>query len=133
MELFGTWCGNCNDLAPLLAELYAAHRSDGLEILSVAFELPADEEYVRERVAEYKAAHGVEWEVIIPAAPPEEFLSAGPAKLSPISGVPVTFFFNRDRTIRAIYAGFSGPATGASHQKAVETFRRLTREILAGS
>jgi thiol-disulfide isomerase/thioredoxin len=130
VELFGTWCANCNDLAPLLAELYAAHHAEGLEILSVAFELSADEDYVRQRVAEYKAAHGVEWEVLIPAAPPAQLLSARPARLSAISGVPVTLFFNRDRTVHAIYSGFSGPATGATHQKTMRTFRQLTKEIL---
>jgi thiol-disulfide isomerase/thioredoxin len=130
VELFGTWCSNCNDLAPLLAELYTTHHAEGLEILSVAYEISADETYVRERVAEYKAAHGVLWEVMIPSAPPEELLSAGPARLSSISGVPVTLFFNRDRTVRAIYTGFSGPATGASHERAAATFRQLTKEIL---
>lgn len=131
VELFGTWCANCNDLAPLLAELYAAHHAEGLEILSVAFELSADEDYVRDRVAEYKAAHRVEWDVMIPAEPPEKLLAVGPARLSPISGVPVTLFFNRDRTVRAIYSGFWGPATGTTHEKAVATFRQLTKEILA--
>ncbi|HLG56886.1 MAG TPA: TlpA disulfide reductase family protein [Vicinamibacterales bacterium] len=131
VELFGTWCSNCNDLAPLLAELYATHRKDGLEILSVAFELSADESFLNDRLAEYKAAHGVEWEVMVAAVPPEELLSAGPARLSAVSGVPVTLFFNRDRTIRAIYTGFSGPATGAGHQKAIATFRELTNRILA--
>lgn len=131
VELFGTWCANCNDLAPLLAELYAAHHKDGLEILSVAFELSADENFVRERMAEYRAAHGVAWEVMLPAVPPEELFAAGPAQLSAIGGVPVTIFLNRDRTIRAIYTGFLGPATGASHQKAVATFRAATSGILA--
>jgi thiol-disulfide isomerase/thioredoxin len=131
VELFGTWCANCNDLAPLLASLYKAHHAEGLEILSMAFELSADDEFVRERVAEYVAAHGVEWEVMVPPVPPEELLAVGPARLSTISGVPVTLFFNRDRTVRAIYTGFFGPAAGATHEKATATFRRLTKEILA--
>jgi thiol-disulfide isomerase/thioredoxin len=131
VELFGTWCANCNDLAPLLAKLYSEHHANGLEILGVALELSADGDYLRERVAEYKAAHGVEWEVMIPSVPPEELLAAGPARLSSISGVPVTIFFNRDRTIRAIYTGFLGPATGATHERAAATLRRLTNEILA--
>jgi thiol-disulfide isomerase/thioredoxin len=130
VELFGTWCSNCNDLAPLLAELDKKYRAAGLEVLSFAFELSADEGFVRERVAEYKAAHGVEWDVITPTATLQELLAVGPAQLSSISGVPVTLFFNRDRTVRAIYTGFSGPATGASHQRAAATFRRLTNEIL---
>jgi thiol-disulfide isomerase/thioredoxin len=133
VELFGTWCSNCNDLAPLLVELYQEHRDDGLEILSVAYEISDNDAYRRERLAAYKAAHGVGWEVMIPSGPPDELLSAGPARLSSIGGVPVTIFFDRDRTIRAIYTGFWGPATGATHQSAAATFRRLTQEILATS
>ena len=45
--------------------------------------------------------------------------------------LPVTLFLNRDRTIRAIYTGFWGPATGGTHEKTVATFQRLTKEILA--
>lgn len=131
VEFFGTWCANCNDLAPLLARLYSEHHADGLEMFSVAFELSADEDYLRERVAEYKVVHGVEWEVMIPSAPPAELLAVGPAQLSAISGVPVTLFLNRDRSIHAIYTGFSGPATGTVHEKTIATFQRLTREILA--
>ena len=130
VELFGTWCSNCNDLAPLLVDLYRRHHGDGLEILSVAYEISEDEAYRRERLEAYRAQHGVGWEVVMPNDPPETLLSAGPAAISPIGGVPVTLFLNRDRTIRAIYAGFWGPATKAGHEKAIATFRRLTAEIL---
>jgi thiol-disulfide isomerase/thioredoxin len=131
VELFGTWCSNCNDLAPLLAELHREHGAEGLEVLSLAYEISEDEKYTRERVAAYKERHGVSWEVLIPTGTPGELLSAGPAKLTPIGGVPVTIFFNRNRTIRAVYTGFWGPATGPSHQKAIDTFRQLTRDIVA--
>jgi hypothetical protein len=63
-------------------------------------------------------------------ATPAELFAAGPAALSPVEGVPVTILLNRDRTIHAIYAGFSGPATGAAHHRATTTFRALTSEIL---
>ena len=130
VELFGTWCSNCNDLAPLLAELYRTHRGRGLEIISLAYELSHDAGYTRERLAAYKAQHGIDWELLMPSGPPEELLAVGPATISPISGVPVTIFLNRDRTIRAIYTGFWGPATGTTHQRAVATFRQLVQDIL---
>jgi len=131
IELFGTWCSNCNDLAPLLVDLYRRHREQGLEVLGLAYEMSADDAYRRERVAAYRAQHGVEWEVLIPKGPPEDLFAVGPAQVAPIEGVPVTLFLNRDRTIRAIYTGFWGPATGGTHEKAVATFQRLTKEILA--
>ena len=130
LEIFGSWCPNCNDLAPLLTALYREHHQGGLEMLGVAYEVSDDEAYTRDRLTAYRAKHGVDWEVMLAANPLDELFAAGPARLSPIEGVPLTIFLNRDRTIHAIYAGFRGPATGAAHQETTATFRRLTKEIL---
>jgi thiol-disulfide isomerase/thioredoxin len=130
LEVFGTWCSTCNDLAPLLVELDREYRDDGLEILSLAYEISNDEAYNRARVSAYKAKHGIGWEVVLADEPPEALFATGPAELSPMGGVPIAIFLNRDRTIHAIYAGFSSPATGETHRKGVTTFRRLTKEIL---
>ena len=133
IEVFGTWCPNCNDLAPLLAGLHREHQDDGLEILGVAYELSERDDYNRERLRAFNEKHGLDWEVVSADTPPEVLFSEASVDLSPIEGVPVTVFLNRDRSIHGIYAGFSGPATGAAHERAKATFRRLTREILAGN
>lgn len=130
LEIFGTWCPNCNDLAPLLTELYRSHHDEGLEMLGVAYEVSDSEEANQLRLDAYRAKHGLEWEVVIADTATEDLFASSPVSLSPIEGVPVTIFLNRDRTIHAIYAGFRGPATGAAHQETVERFRSLTREIL---
>ncbi len=131
LEIFGTWCPNCNDLAPLLVDLYEDYHDDGLEVVAVAYELSESESYRQERIEAYREKHGVEWEIIFADAAPTELFSAGPATLSTIEGVPVTFFLDRDRTIRAIYSGFRGPATGAEHERAATVFRTLVDEIMA--
>lgn len=133
VEIFGTWCSNCNDLAPLLADLSRQYRRKGLEILGIDYEISQDASYGRERVEAYKAHHGIDWDVLIASGTPDELFAGGPATLSPIGGVPVTVFFNRDRTVRAIYTGFSGPATGPAHQRSTAVFRRLTEEIVRSS
>jgi thiol-disulfide isomerase/thioredoxin len=129
LEVFGTWCPNCNDLAPLLTDLYETHHREGLEMLGVAYELSDDASHNRDRLAAYRAKYRMDWEVVAASDVPGDLFS-GPARLSSIEGVPLTIFLNRDRTIHAIYAGFRGPATGATHDQTTETFRRLTREIL---
>jgi len=130
VEIFGTWCPNCNDLAPLLTELYAQHRDEGLEMLGIAYELTTDEAYTKARLDAYREKHGQDWEIVVAAEGPDELLGHGPIRFSAIEGVPVTIFLNRDRTVRAVYAGFLGPAAGESHEEAVTTFRDLTRQIL---
>jgi thiol-disulfide isomerase/thioredoxin len=131
VEIFGSWCPNCNDLAPLLTELYAEHRDDGLEMIGIAYEMSEDEVFTRERLRTYREKHGLDWEIVLASAPPEELFAAGSARLSPIAGVPVTIFLNRDRSVHAIYSGFSGPATGPAHDQVEAEFRTLTAAILA--
>lgn len=98
-------------------------------MLGIAYEISDDPSHNRDRLAAYRTKYGMDWEVIVASEAPDD-LFGGPARLSPIEGVPLTIFVNRDRTIHAIYAGFRGPATGATHDQTTETFRRLTREIL---
>lgn len=131
IEIFGTWCPNCNDLAPLLAELYREHHADGLEILGLAFEYGDDEEYKERRVEAFERKYGISWDIVIMDVALED-LDGEFAGLEPIEGVPVTIFLNRDRTVHAVYTGFSGPATGDAHQKARAVFRTLIAEIVSG-
>ncbi|HXV60179.1 MAG TPA: TlpA disulfide reductase family protein, partial [Vicinamibacteria bacterium] len=132
VEIFGTWCPNCNDHAPVLVDLHRKYRSEGLEILGLAYEYGEDLEYKQRRVREFKKKHGIEWEIVITDATLEDLASEGLAGLSPIEGVPVTIFLNRDRTVHAVYSGFSGPATGEAHSKAKAELEKLTAEILEG-
>ena len=132
VEVFGTWCPNCNDLAPFLAELHREHRADGLEILGLAYELSEQADYNRERLRAFNTKHGLDWEVIIADAPPNVLFAEASVELSPIEGVPVTIFLNRDRTVHAIYTGFLGPATGDAHSRTTALFRQLVAEILNG-
>ncbi|HXV62486.1 MAG TPA: TlpA disulfide reductase family protein, partial [Vicinamibacteria bacterium] len=112
VEIFGTWCPNCNDLAPVLVELHRKHRSEGLEIVGLAFEFEGDETANERRVLRFQEKHGAEWDIVIAEQSFEELVRDGLGGLTPIEGVPVTVFINRDGTIHAVYAGFSGPATG---------------------
>src|SRR5262249_28711349 len=41
VSLTGTWCPNCHDEAPFLAELYKNYQAKGLEIVALSFEEPA--------------------------------------------------------------------------------------------
>ena len=132
LEIFGTWCPNCNDHAPVLVELYRKYRAEGLEILGLAYEYTDNQEYKERRVQEFKERHGVEWDIVITDSTLEDLAVRGLAGLEPIEGVPVTIFLNRDGTVHAIYSGFSGPATGDAHQEAIAQFEKLTAEILDG-
>jgi thiol-disulfide isomerase/thioredoxin len=129
VEIFGTWCPNCNDLAPVLARIHRQNRDRGLEVLSLAFEAIEDSEYVERRFREYKAKHGIDWEIVL-AGTLDDLAEGEPSWLSGVEGVPVLVFVGRDGGVRATYAGFSGPATGEAHLEAVSEIEKLATEIL---
>ncbi len=133
VEIFGTWCPNCNDLASTLADLYRNYHDDDLEILAIAYEISSDRAYNERRVQAYSANHDVEWEIVLSDTTAAELSLNGPSGLSTVRGVPVTIFINRDGTVQGVYTGFSGPATGEAHRQAVAAFGRLTNEILASN
>ena len=130
VEIFGTWCPNCHDLTPVLQELYRMYQTEGLEIVSVAYEATDNREYNQQRIEAYREKHQVPWETVLAEGTVESLVTEGIAGLSPIVGVPVTVFINPDGTVHAVYTGFSGPATGAAYQRATTVFRTLTTEIL---
>ena len=132
LEIFGTWCPNCNDHAPLLVELYEKYHPAGLEILGLAFEYSDNQEYKERRVQEFKDKHGIEWDIVLAEGTIEDLTENGLSGLSPIEGVPVTVFLNRGGTVHAIYTGFSGPATGDAHHEVIAQFEKLTEEIISG-
>ena len=133
VEIFGTWCPNCNDLAPVLVEIYRQYHGAGLEILGLAYEQSDDRKYKERRVRAFKSRHGIEWNVVIADWTLEELACGGLDGLSSITAVPVTVFLNRDGRVHAVYSGFSGPATGDVYEESVAELHRLTREILGKS
>ena len=108
------------------------YRTEGLEIVSVAYEVADDREYNQQRVTAYREKHAVEWDIVLAEATAESLVTDGIDGVSPIVGVPVTLFVNREGAVHAVYTGFSGPATGAAYQRATATFRSLATEILQG-
>jgi thiol-disulfide isomerase/thioredoxin len=132
VDIFGTWCPNCNAQTPLLTELYRRHHDDGLEILGLAYEYTDNLEFKQRRIQAFRERHGVEWEIVIAESSLDALAIEGGLGLSPIAGVPITVFVNRDGTVHAVYTGFSGPATGEAYVQLKADFARLTGEIVDG-
>lgn len=129
VEIFGTWCPNCNDLAPVLARIHREHRDRGLEVLGLAYEAIEDADYVERRFREYRSRHGIDWKIVL-AGTVDDLGEGEPSWLSGVAGVPVLAFVGRDGNVRATYAGFSGPATGEAHVRAVAVLEKLAADIL---
>ena len=59
VDIFGTWCPNCHDEAPILEELYRKYHSQGLEIVGLAYEYTDDNARNLRQIGIYRAKYGI--------------------------------------------------------------------------
>ncbi|MCH7872945.1 MAG: TlpA family protein disulfide reductase, partial [Planctomycetes bacterium] len=65
IEIFGTWCPNCNDATKYMVELHQKYGSRGLKIIGLAFELTGDPVRDARQVRIYVQSHAIEYPVLI--------------------------------------------------------------------
>jgi len=131
VQLFGTWCPNCHDEAPVLADFYQKYHDEGLEILSLAYEFGDDAARIDRQIARYRQRYGIDWEIVWSGPSKKEEASRTLPDLSAVKAYPTAIFLNRDHNVRAIHTGFAGPATGAEHTKLLREFDALIQAMLA--
>ena len=102
VNIFGSWCPNCNDEAPLLAGWYRRYRDRGLEIVGLAYEFSGPLSCVLHR-----------------------------ARLGNPLGNGTGDLGGRDGRARRIYSGFAGPGTGEHYERLVAELERRIEELLA--
>jgi peroxiredoxin len=131
VSLFGSWCPNCNDEAPLLAEWYGRHRSRGLEIVGLAYETTGDPEVDGKSVRTFARHHGLDYPLLLAGLSDRQAAAATLPDFMGLFAFPTTIFVGRDGRVRKIHSGFAGPGTGAHHQKLVAELSALLETLLA--
>jgi thiol-disulfide isomerase/thioredoxin len=134
VNVTGSWCPNCHDEAPFLAELYRKYHSQGLEIVALDFEEP---EQIKDpaRLRAFIRKYGIDYTYLI-AGEPSQLQEKIPQAVN-LNSWPTTFFIGRDGAVRAIHAGFAAPASGpfniALHQEVTERVEHLLSENIRAS
>jgi len=131
LQVFGTWCPNCNDEAPYLAELDRRYRARGLAILGLAFEHGDDHAYAAGRVRAYAERYGIAFPILVAGSSDKQAASEVFPLLDRVRAFPTTLFLDARGRVRAVHTGFSGPATGPEHEKLRADFERLIEALLA--
>ncbi len=133
IEVFGSWCPNCFDATHFLKELHQTYGPRGLAILGIAFEVTGDRKRDLAQVQTYIRRTGIEWPVLLGGRANKEEASRALPMIDRLRSYPTFLFVDRGGLVRAVYTGFSGPATGEEHQKLRAAFTRLIEEMLAGN
>jgi len=123
VSITGSWCPNCHDEAPFLAELYRTYHARGLEIVGFAFE-EADQLKNPARLRAFIDHYRLEYPFVL-AGEPEQLAEKLP-QLASLNSFPTTILIGRDGLVRGAHAGFAGKASGRFH---TDTEREMTHEI----
>jgi thiol-disulfide isomerase/thioredoxin len=128
VSITGSWCPNCRDEAPFLANLYKKYRKQGLEIVALSFE-EADQLANPTRLRNFIKEYGVEYTVRL-AGDPDKLTEVVP-QAENLNSFPTSFLLGRDGKVRAVHAGFPSPASGAFYTEARRDLTAQVERLLA--
>ena len=133
IQVFGSWCPNCHDAALYMSELQKKYGDQGLSIVGLAFEHTGDFERDVEMVRRYMKRHGTQYPVLLAGLSDKSKATKQFPLIDRVRSYPTTIFVRSDGSVRAVYTGFNGPATGEANKKLRARFEGLIEELLKSS
>jgi thiol-disulfide isomerase/thioredoxin len=134
VNITGSWCPNCHDEAPFLAELYRKYRAQGLEIVALDFE-ETEQRKDPSRLHAFINKYGIEYTYLLAGEPSE--LQAKIPQAENLNAWPTTFFLGRDGKVHAVHAGFAAKASGEYNgelkREVTDTVEHLLAENVVAS
>jgi thiol-disulfide isomerase/thioredoxin len=131
VDIFGTWCPNCHDEAPVLEKLYQKYRDQGLVIVGLGYEYVDDTQRNLRQFEIYRQKFGITFPLLLAGTTDQGQIAKTLPQLVGFGAYPTSIFIDRNGHVHAILAGFTGPSTGAKYQEVQQRMDELTREIVA--
>ena len=127
----GSWCPNCHDEAEFLMDLYRRYRAQGLEIIGLGFEYTGEIERDRELLRAFAKRHGITYPMLLAGTTEDGEVLRKLPQLASFAAYPAALYLGRDHKVRAIHAGFAGPANPEEHRKLKAEIESLVKSMLA--
>jgi len=108
VNITGSWCPNCHDEAPYLAELYRKYHARGVEIVALDFEEPAQIQSLT-RLHAFIKKYGIGYTYLI-AGEQSQLHDKLPQAVN-LNAWPTTFFLGKDGLVHAVETGFPSPGS----------------------
>jgi len=131
VALAGTWCPNCNDEAHFLSKLHSEFKSNDLAIVFLMFEHFEDATIAADLIKKFRAKHTIKFDTLIAGVSDKVMAAQRLPDLDAVVAFPTTIFIDRERKVRTIHTGFSGPGTGEYHDELKSEFRELIAGLVA--
>jgi hypothetical protein len=131
VTLGGSWSPNSHDEAAFLGPYYLQNRDSGMEVIALLFEHTADFNRAAAAAKRFRDKYEIPYTTLIAGTSDPKDAAAKLPQLTGVHAFPTTLFIDRQGRVRRIHTGFSGPATGAHHQKLTEEFDATVQQLLA--
>jgi len=128
VNLMGSWCPNCHDEAPFLAELDAKYRARGLRVVGLDFET-GEELRTLNRLRAFVNRYGLRYDILV-AGDRAEVNAKLPQAVN-LNAWPTSFFLDRKGRVRFVHVGFPSRGSGRFEREAREEIRREIESLLA--
>ena len=130
LDMFGTWCPNCQDEAPLLQAMYEKYRGRGLEVVGLSYEYTNDRARSLRLIEIYRKKFGITFPLLLAGTTDKGEVERTLPQLKNFGAFPTTIFLDRHGRARLVHAGFTGPATGR-FEEVRHSFERTLDELLS--
>lgn len=131
IQILGTWCPNCLDETLYFKELYSNYHEEGLEIISIGYEIKNDFEGQAMAIKRLKDRHKLPFTFLVGGKADKNLVSKHFPMLNSIISYPTTIYIDRTGNVRKIYTGFSGPGTGEIYTEYVRKNNLFIEKLLA--
>ena len=131
IQIMGTWCPNCLDETIYYKELYDNYHADGLEIISIAYEVGESTEDYIQSVTRFRNKLSLNFSFLIGGSAKKSLASEHFSMLNEIISFPTSIFIGRDGQVKRIHTGFNGPGTGDYYTEYVRNTNSLIEHLLA--
>lgn len=130
IQLMGTWCPNCMDESIYFKHLYDTYHAQGLEIISIGYEVGNSFSQYAKRIKQYQDRFGLTHQFLVGGSAQKNRAAEQFPMLNDITSFPTTIFIGRDGQIKRIHTGFNGPGTGAYYDEYVKKTNELIESLL---
>lgn len=131
IDVFGTWCPNCNDLAGVLRRWDREYGPRGLEIVGLAYEFTGDWDQDAEMVRRFGVRHQLQFPLLVAGTSDKADAAATLRGLGKIESFPTLVFVDRKGVARWVHSGYDGPATGEHHARSIRRIEQTIEQLLA--
>lgn len=130
IQIMGTWCPNCLDETVYLKDLYKTYHSDGLEVISIGYEVGSGFEDYAMRINRLKEKLDLPFTFLVGGSANKGLASEQFSMLNQIISFPTAIIIGKDGTVKKVHTGFNGPGTGSHYEVFVKENEAFIKQLL---